>query len=131
VVHIFGDEAKYLKQEKLNKLFPALRGDYRLFGHSHYFMGQTFCSDMADPNNLEYDWMLQMEKNMDRRQILRILQTAIVLNEISYDFSWQNAPEPVTRRLRTSNVTRLSGWNAYARSAILDILSCRKHIGQY
>jgi hypothetical protein len=85
VVHIFGDEAKYLKQEKLNKLFPALRGDYRLFGHSHYFMGQTFCSDMADPNNLEYDWMLQMEKNMDRRQILRILQTAIVLNEISYE----------------------------------------------
>lgn len=85
VVHIFGDEAKYLKQEKLNKLFPALRGDYRLFGQSHYFMGQTFCSDMADPNNLEYDWMLQMEKNMDRQQILRILQASIVLNEISYE----------------------------------------------
>lgn len=85
VVHIFGDEAKYLKQEKLNKLFPALRGDFRLFGHSHYFMGQTFCSDMADPNNLEYDWMLQMEKNMDRKQILKILQGAIVLNEIAYE----------------------------------------------
>lgn len=85
VVHIFGDEAKYLKQQKLNKLFPALRGDFRLFGHSHYFMGQTFCSDMADPNNLEYDWMLQMEKNMDRQQILRILQAAIVLNEIAYE----------------------------------------------
>lgn len=85
VVHIFGDEAKYLKHEKLAKLFPALRGDYRLFGHSHYFMGQTFCSDMADPNNLEYDWMLQMEKSMDRQQIYRILQTALVLNEISYE----------------------------------------------
>jgi len=85
VVHIFGDEAKYLKHEKLAKLFPALRGDYRLFGHSHYFMGQTFCSDMADPNNLEYDWMLQMEKSMDNQQILRILQTALVLNEIAYE----------------------------------------------
>ena len=85
VVHHFGDEAKYLKEEKLRKLFPTLRGDYRLYQNSHYFMGQTFCSDMADPAVGEDDWMLRMEKKMDRKQIMLILQAAIVLNEINLE----------------------------------------------
>ncbi len=85
VVHHFGDEAKYLQWDKLSKLFPTLRGDYALYGHSHYFMGQTFCSDMADPSVGENDWMLRMEKNMDKDQILRIIQSAIILNEINLE----------------------------------------------
>ncbi len=85
VVHHFGDESKYLQWDKLSKLFPTLRGDYALYGHSHYFMGQTFCSDMADPSVGESDWMLRMEKNMDKQQITRIIQAAIVLNEISLE----------------------------------------------
>lgn len=85
VVHHFGDEAKYLQWDKLNKLFPTLRGDYSLYGHSHYFMGQTFCSDMPDPSVGESDWMLRMEKNMDKEQITRILQAAIILNEINLE----------------------------------------------
>ena len=85
VVHQFGDEAKYLLEEKLNKLFPTLRGDYRLYGHSHYFMGQTFCSDMPDPNVGESDWMMRMEKKMDKEKILRIIQAAMVVNEINWD----------------------------------------------
>lgn len=85
VVHHFGDEAKYLQWEKLNKLFPTLRGDYVLYGHSHYFMGQTFCSDMADPTVGESDWMLRMEENMDKQQITRILQSAMILNEINLE----------------------------------------------
>jgi len=71
--------------DKLNKLFPTLRGDYALYGHSHYFMGQTFCSDMADPSVGESDWMLRMEKNMDKEQVMHILQAAIVLNEINIE----------------------------------------------
>ena len=85
VVHHFGDEAKYLLESKLRKLFPTLRGDYMLYGKSHYFMGQTFCSDMADPSIKEDDWMLRMEKNMDKQQIIKIIQTAIVLNEINWE----------------------------------------------
>lgn len=85
VVHHFGDESKYLQWDKLNKLFPTLRGDYNLYGHSHYFMGQTFCSDMADPMVGESDWMLRMEKNMDKEQIVRIIQAAIILNEINLE----------------------------------------------
>ncbi len=85
VVHQFGDESKYLIEEKLNKLFPTLRGDYNLYGNSHYFMGQTFCSDMPDPSVGESDWMLRMEKKMDRDQIRMILQAAFVLNEINIE----------------------------------------------
>lgn len=85
VVHHFGDEAKYLQWDKLNKLFPTLRGDYKIYGHSHYFMGQTFCSDMPDPMVGESDWMLRMEKNMDKDQIIRIIQTAIIVNEINLE----------------------------------------------
>jgi len=83
VVHHFGDESKYLHEDKLRKLFPTLRGDYLLYGHSHYFMGQTFCSDMADPTVGEDDWMLRMEKNMDKKQIENIIQAAMILNEIT------------------------------------------------
>ena len=85
VVHHFGDEAKYLQESKLRKLFPTLRGDYHLYGHSHYFMGQTFCSDMADPSVGEDDWMLRMEKNMDKDQITTIIQAALILNEINIE----------------------------------------------
>jgi len=96
VVHQFGDESKYLIEEKLNKLFPTLRGDYNLYGDSHYFMGQTFCSDMPDPSVGESDWMLRMEKKMDRDQIRMILQTAIVLNEINIDilYSLRKGDDP-------------------------------------
>lgn len=85
VVHHFGDEAKYLQWDKLNKLFPTLRGDHNLYGHSHYFMGQTFCSDMADPTVGESDWMLRMEEKMDKPRIQLIIQTALILNEINLE----------------------------------------------
>lgn len=82
VVHIFGDESKYLKERKLNKLFPTLRGDPKIFGHSPYFLGKTFVSDMANPMINEDDWMLRMADNMDKQQIVRAIQTGMVVNEI-------------------------------------------------
>jgi len=82
VVHVFGDEAKYLKIAKLNKLFPTLRGDPKVFGHSPYFLGKTFTSDMANPMIGEDPWMSDMASNMDKDQILKALQAGIVVNEI-------------------------------------------------
>lgn len=83
VAHLFGDEAKYFKRVKLNKIIPTLRGDSILLSRSHFFMGQTFCTDMPNPIDGEDDWILDMEKKMDRKQITTILQAALVLNEIN------------------------------------------------
>lgn len=82
VVHIFGDEAKYLKINKLNKVFPTLRGDPRVFGHSPYYLGKTFTSDMANPMIGEDPWMSVMAENMDKDQIIQMLQAGRIVNEI-------------------------------------------------
>lgn len=85
VVHQFGDEVKYLKENKIKKFFPTLRGDAMLYEKSHYFMGQTFTGDMADPSLGEDDWMLRMEPKMNKEVIMMILQCAFVVNDINLE----------------------------------------------
>lgn len=80
--HIFGDEAKYLEKKRVDKLFPALRGDATRFGHSPYFMGVTFTTDR--PNLLmpgEYEWIMDQEKEMNKTQMEYLLQISLELNE--------------------------------------------------
>lgn len=80
--HRFGDEARLLKKAKLDKLTPALRGEYAQFGTSPYYRGNTFTTDM--PNILlgDDDWIMEQEKNMDLDQVKNALQVGLVLNEI-------------------------------------------------
>lgn len=85
VVHQFIDECKYANEGKVNRLFPTLRGDSKLYGNSHYYLGQTFLTDMPDPNTGEFDWILRLQKNMDKDRIINILQCALVVNEILVD----------------------------------------------
>lgn len=80
--HGFGDEAKYLEKKRIDKLFPALRGDATLFGHSPYFMGVTFTTDR--PNILmpgEYEWIMEREKDMNLEQMQYLLQISLELND--------------------------------------------------
>lgn len=96
VVHVFGDESKYMKEKKLNKLFPTLRGDPALFAHSPYFLGKTFVSDMANPLIGEDDWMLKMEVNMDRPALVKSIQCGLVVNQIALElFEAQGRSAPV------------------------------------
>lgn len=85
VVHHFIDECKFAREDRVSKLFPTLRGDAMLYGNSHYFMGQTFCTDMPNPNSGDHDWILRLEKNMNKEQIVKIIQTALVVNEINIE----------------------------------------------
>jgi len=85
VVHNFGDESKYMKKDKLNRLFPTLRGDPAKFGHSPFYLGKTFCSDMADTVNGEFDWMLDMAKNMNKEQAISAFQAGMVVNDITIE----------------------------------------------
>lgn len=119
VVHHFGDESKYLNKEKLNKLFPTLRGDTELYSHSPFFMGQTFCSDMADPSAGEYDWMLDMEKRMDKDKIRLILQTAMVVNSEYQKLigaQLTNEPEAEIKKIKK----RIELWEARLRKVRFD-----------
>ncbi|HBZ67589.1 MAG TPA: hypothetical protein DEO70_12195 [Bacteroidales bacterium] len=86
VVHHFIDEAKFDDPRKIKKMFPTLRGDKIQFGHSHYFMGQTVTTDMPNPHNGEFDWILDLEKEMNPKQIILILQTAFVVNDIIKEY---------------------------------------------
>lgn len=84
-VHLFGDETKYLKMGKLKKALPTLRGDYILYKHSPFFMGQTFLTDMPDVMDGEDDWILQMQDGMDVKQVFDILQVSFIINEIEIE----------------------------------------------
>lgn len=83
--HRYGDEARLLKKAKLDKLTPALRGEYAQFGTSVFYRGNTFTTDM--PNILlgDDEWILSMEKNMDLNQVKNALQVGLVLNEIKLE----------------------------------------------
>jgi len=102
-VHHFGDEAKYLKESKLSKLKPALRGDAHLYSHSHYFMGQTYCTDMPNPILGEDPWILEMEKNMDKDLMMLILKAAIILNDIELELYRAQENKAPESKLKTIN----------------------------
>ena len=79
--HGFGDETKYLDFKKVKKLMPALRG-YPAFGHSVFYRGMSFTTDMPNIIEGDYDWILGREKDMDVQQMKDILKVAITLNQV-------------------------------------------------
>ena len=80
--HHVGDEAKYLNEKKLNKVNPAVRGEFVRFGHSPFYGGLTFTTDMPNVNQGEYDWILRMADNMDKEKIKYLLYLAVETNKI-------------------------------------------------
>ena len=84
--HGFGDEVKYLNKVKVNKLFPAIRGERLTYGGSPFYIGKTLTTDMPNilsPN--EYDWILDYEENMDPKKIEYTLRASIIVNEIKFE----------------------------------------------
>ena len=101
VVHLFYDEAKYDKDEKVNRAMPILRGDSLLFGHSHLFMGMTITTDMPDVNEGEYDWFFRYAANMDPERIMLVAQAAFVRNDLLLQsVRERKKPEPSEAKLR-------------------------------
>lgn len=79
--HMFGDEAKYMKRDRIRKALPAIRGD-KQFYPSHYFGGQTFTTDMPNLHSGDDDWILDMESRMDKNQIRLIAESARVAQDL-------------------------------------------------
>ncbi|CAM1357661.1 hypothetical protein [Tenacibaculum halocynthiae] len=105
--HKMGDESKYLVEKKLNKLTPAVRGGDVKFMQSHLYGGSTFTTDMPNINHGEHDWILRMEKNMDKKQILNIIKTASVVNEIRIELmNAQKSEDNLKIKLLEKNLIR-------------------------
>jgi len=81
VVHLFMDEAKYDKEQKVNRAFPILRGDALAYGNSVLFLGITITTDMPDITEGEFDWFFRYADEMDADRIYNIARVACALNE--------------------------------------------------
>lgn len=81
-VGVFGDEVKYFPEEKFTNLLKAVRGFRVKYGDSVWYRSRTLTTDMPNPNHLgEYDWILKLAKQNDKRKILLMLQAGFVYNE--------------------------------------------------
>jgi hypothetical protein len=80
--HMYGDESRLLKFQKLKKLDPAIRGEHAQFGHSPYYRGRTFTTDMPNILDGDDDWITLREKDMNIEQIKVALKIGVILNDI-------------------------------------------------
>lgn len=80
--HMYGDEARLLKFEKLKRLTPAIRGEYERFSHSIYYRGRTFTTDMPNILSGDEDWIWNMQAEMNEDQAKLALQIGLELNSI-------------------------------------------------
>ena len=81
-VYVFGDEVKYFKEEKIANLLKAVRGYRAEYGHSVYYRGFSFTTDMPDTSHVgEYDWVLKYAANMNVKSILLVIRAGLVYNE--------------------------------------------------
>ena len=109
--HRFGDEARLLKKKKLDRSTPALRGEFVRYGHSVYYMGNTFTTDMPNILTSDDDWILNMEKEMDAEQIELALQAALVLNDIKREILANLQMNNFSEKARLEKSYKL--WNEY------------------
>ncbi len=82
VVHLFYDESKFDKDEKVNRAMPILRGNALAYGGSHLFLGMTITTDMPDVNEGEYDWFFRYASYMDPDRVEKIAQASFVRNDL-------------------------------------------------
>lgn len=81
-VHVFGDEVKYFRKDRISNLQKAVRGMRIKYGHSPFYRGHTFTTDMPDTDKIgEHDWILERGKRMKTQALLLVLKAAFVMNE--------------------------------------------------
>ncbi|MGJ1419983.1 hypothetical protein ACR79T_10180 [Sphingobacterium spiritivorum] len=104
-VHVIGDEVKYFPEHKIANLIKAVRGYAVKYGRSVFYRGQTFTTDMPNTANIgEHDWILKQVNKMKKSAVLRILRTAMVLNQAIQEriyFEQRNDKEEALKKLRT------------------------------
>ncbi|MEQ8548733.1 MAG: hypothetical protein RIC03_12525 [Cyclobacteriaceae bacterium] len=86
-VHVFGDEVKYFKPERVSNLLKALRGFRLKYGNSVFYRGHTFTTDMPNTDRIgEYDWILKQSKRMSSKAIGLVIKLGLVVNEAVQEY---------------------------------------------
>lgn len=103
-VYVFGDEAKYFKEEKIANLMKAVRGYRAQYGTSVFYRGCSFTTDMPDTSHVgEDDWILRECANMDVDTLLTVIKTGLVANEALHEYV--AAKEEYLRNKTVENLT--------------------------
>ena len=85
-VFVFGDEVKYFREDKISNLLKAVRGYRQEYGHSVFYRGFSFTTDMPDTTHIgEYDWILKYARNMDIPAIVLVLKAGLVYNDCLHE----------------------------------------------
>lgn len=112
-VFVFGDEAKYFKEEKIANLLKAVRGYNVQYGDSVYYRGVMFTSDVADPSHVgEYPWMGKQAKSMNVKGVLMVMKAGLVANDAMHEYVAAK-----DRWLKTKSNADLSECRAKLRTA--------------
>lgn len=86
-VFVFGDEGKYFNPTKIASLLKANRGYFAEYGHSVFYRGVMFTSDLADTSHIgEYDWMEKEAKNLNIEASILVMRVGMVYNEALHEY---------------------------------------------
>lgn len=103
-VYVFGDEVKYFKEEKISNLLKAVRGYRAEYGHSVFYRGFSFTTDMPDTSHIgEYDWVLKYASAMNAPAVLMVIKAGLVYNESLHEVvaardKWIKTGDPADRK---------------------------------
>jgi hypothetical protein len=104
-VHVFGDEVKYFRKDRISNLQKAVRGMRVKYGNSPFYRGHTFTTDMPNTDLIgQHDWILERGKRMKASALLLVLRTAMVLNDAlgQYILAAENGDrEEIAKKKRT------------------------------
>jgi len=136
VVHMFLDEAKYDKDQKVNRAFPILRGDAITYGNSVLFLGITITTDMPDITEGEFDWFFRYADEMDPERIYNIARVASYLNDLLLKLEKiRRKPKPSEQGIQRLNskikYMRKGLWKMRKGDVFLQRLFTGKHTDSY
>lgn len=104
-VHLFGDEVKYFRKERILNIQKAVRGMRVKYGNSPFYRGNTFTTDMPNPDRTgEYSWVLERAARMKPSALIRVFRTAVVVNECLgeyYSACLEKVTEEIIKKKRT------------------------------
>lgn len=114
-VYVFGDEVKYFREDKIANLLKAVRGYRAEYGHSVYYRGFSFTTDMPDTSHVgEYDWVLKYAGNMNVAAVLTVIKAGLVYNE-----SMQECVAARDKWVKTGELGDLDAYRNKCRTADL------------